>query len=75
MLDVILAVKNNNMHKIPNYDHTHLEHLQKLLQRFVKGSMQSELRISLQDLLKANDRGRWWVIGSAWSGQDDDVQG
>ena len=30
MLDVITHIKNNNMRKIPNYDHTRIETLKKL---------------------------------------------
>ncbi|XP_014669314.1 PREDICTED: nucleolar MIF4G domain-containing protein 1-like [Priapulus caudatus] len=71
MLEVILAIKNNNMRKIPNYDRTHLEHLRKLLRHLVRGSTESELRISLHDLLNAEERGRWWVVGSALRDQQD----
>lgn len=69
MLEVLLAIKNNNMAKIPNYDPSHSEHLKKLMKGFLhKGSYVTELRISLDDLLKADERGRWWVVGSAWTG-------
>lgn len=53
MLDVLLAVKNNNMSKIPNYDPSHCEHLKKVLKGLLrKGSYISEIKISLEDLLK-----------------------
>jgi hypothetical protein len=28
------------------------------------------LKISLQDLLQAESKGRWWVVGSAWAGNE-----
>nr|CAD7598339.1 unnamed protein product [Timema genevievae] len=69
MLDILLAIKNNNVSKIPNYDTSHSEHLKKLLKGFLrKGNYVTELKISLEDLLKAEERGRWWVVGSAWTG-------
>nr|CAD7198380.1 unnamed protein product [Timema douglasi] len=69
MLDILLAIKNNNVSKIPNYDTSHSEHLKKLLRGFLrKGNYVTELKISLEDLLKAEERGRWWVVGSAWTG-------
>nr|CAD7447295.1 unnamed protein product [Timema bartmani] len=69
MLDILLAIKNNNVSKIPNYDTSHSEHLKKLLKGFLrKGNYVTELNISLEDLLKAEERGRWWVVGSAWTG-------
>lgn len=69
MLDVLLAIKNNNMAKIPNFDPTHSEHLKKLLKGILhKGAYVTEVKLTLQDLLKADQQGRWWVVGSAWSG-------
>jgi nucleolar MIF4G domain-containing protein 1 len=55
MLEVLLAIKNNNMAKIPNYDPSHSEHLKKLMKGFLrKGNYVTELKISLDDLLKGN---------------------
>lgn len=55
MLEVLLAIKNNNMVKIPNYDPTHSEHLKKLMKGCLrKGNYVTELRISLDDLLNGN---------------------
>ncbi|XP_049950821.1 nucleolar MIF4G domain-containing protein 1-like isoform X2 [Schistocerca serialis cubense] len=69
MLDVLLAIKNNNMAKIPNFDPTHSEHLKKLLKGILhKGAYVTEVKLTLQDLLKADQQGRWWVVGSAWTG-------
>ncbi|KAJ9584417.1 hypothetical protein L9F63_021237 [Diploptera punctata] len=69
MLEILLAIKNNNMTKIPNFDPSHIEHLKKLMKGFLrKGNYITELKISLEDLLKADERGRWWVVGSAWTG-------
>lgn len=53
MLDILLAIKNNNVTKIPNYDTTYSEHLKKLLKGFIrKGNYVTQLNISLEDLLK-----------------------
>ncbi|XP_054266390.1 nucleolar MIF4G domain-containing protein 1 [Macrosteles quadrilineatus] len=69
MLDILLAVKNNNMAKIPQYDPSHSEHLKKLMKTMIhKGKYITELKITLEDLLKAEERGRWWIVGSAWTG-------
>ncbi|XP_075238289.1 nucleolar MIF4G domain-containing protein 1 isoform X2 [Lycorma delicatula] len=71
MLDVLIGIKNNNISKIPNYDLSKIEHHKKLLKSLVhKGKYISELNITLEDLLKAPERGRWWVVGSAWTGGD-----
>nr|XP_022910194.1 nucleolar MIF4G domain-containing protein 1-like [Onthophagus taurus] len=72
MLDILLAIKNNNVSKIPNYDSTYSEHLKKILKGFIrKGNYITQLKISLDDLLKAETRGKWWIVGSAWTGNID----
>ncbi|XP_026285049.1 nucleolar MIF4G domain-containing protein 1 [Frankliniella occidentalis] len=69
MLDILMAVKNNNMSKIPSYSPEHVEHLKKLLRTLVRrGNYVAELKITLEDLLNAEERGRWWIVGSAWTG-------
>ncbi|XP_033126891.1 nucleolar MIF4G domain-containing protein 1-like isoform X3 [Anneissia japonica] len=70
MLEILTAVRNNNLRKIPGYDAEHLEHLKKLLKGIGKGSSaENMLTISLEDLLSADVNGRWWVVGSAWTGR------
>lgn len=75
MLDILLAIKNNNMTKIPQYDPTHVEHLKKVIKTLIrKGNYVTQLNISLDDLLKADQRGKWWVVGSAWTGNLDSTK-
>lgn len=73
MLEVLMAIKNNNVKKIPNYDTEHQKHLQKNMKQFVRPgvTMNNPFKIRLEDLLKADERGRWWIVGSAWSGKTD----
>lgn len=53
MLEIVLAVKNNNMAKIPNYDTSYSEHLKKVIKGLIrKGNYITQLNISLEDLLK-----------------------
>lgn len=74
MLDVLMAVKNNNINKIPQYDPSLAEHLRKILKSlFVNGKYVVTLNITLDDLLNAEQRGKWWVVGSAWSGNIKDI--
>ncbi|XP_034428033.1 nucleolar MIF4G domain-containing protein 1 [Hippoglossus hippoglossus] len=71
MLETMLALKNNDMRKIPGYDPELLEKLRKLqrtlIQRSAAGS-DMKLRVSLDNLLAAEKVGRWWIVGSSWSG-------
>lgn len=76
MLDVLTAIKNNNVNRIPNYDPTLAEHLRKILKTVcVNGKYVNTLNISLDDLLNVQMRGKWWVVGSAWTGNVDDISG
>ncbi|XP_074027551.1 nucleolar MIF4G domain-containing protein 1 homolog [Leptinotarsa decemlineata] len=73
MLDILLAIKNNNVTKIPNYDTSYSEHMKKVMKAFIrKGNYVTQLNISLEDLLNASERGRWWVVGSAWTGNQSE---
>lgn len=74
MLDVLLAIKNNNVNKIPSYDPALAEHLRKILRTMlVNGKYVTTLNITLADLLSAETKGKWWVVGSAWSGNVNDI--
>lgn len=76
MLDILLAIKNNNVNKIPQYDPTIAEHLRKILKSLlVNGKYVITLNISLEDILSADDRGKWWVVGSAWTGRMNPIGG
>ncbi|XP_063308738.1 nucleolar MIF4G domain-containing protein 1 [Pelobates fuscus] len=71
MLDTMLALKNNDMRKIPGYDPEPVEKLRKLQRSLVHNSTSgsdTRLRVSLENLLEAEKVGRWWIVGSSWSG-------
>lgn len=72
MLETLTVIRNNNIYKIPDYDPSIIEHSKKILRGFVrKGCTLQELAVSYEDLLKAEERGRWWIVGSAWSERDN----
>ncbi|XP_039382438.1 nucleolar MIF4G domain-containing protein 1 isoform X2 [Mauremys reevesii] len=71
MLETMLALKNNDMRKIPGYDPEPVEKLRKLQRTLVHNSgsgRETQLRVSLESLLNADQVGRWWIVGSSWSG-------
>uniref|UniRef100_A0A336M238 CSON007788 protein n=1 Tax=Culicoides sonorensis TaxID=179676 RepID=A0A336M238_CULSO len=71
MLDILLAIKNNNMTKIPNYDPSLVEHFKKLFKTLTHdGKHVATLNITMDDLLNADKRGKWWLVGSAWAGNE-----
>lgn len=71
MLETMLALRNNDMRKIPGYDPEPVEKLRKLQRSLVHKSgsgKDTQLRVSLESLLSADRVGRWWIVGSSWSG-------
>ncbi|XP_062424816.1 nucleolar MIF4G domain-containing protein 1 isoform X2 [Rhea pennata] len=71
MLETMLALRNNDMRKIPGYDPEPVEKLRKLQRTLVHNSgsgKETQLRVSLESLLNADKVGRWWIVGSSWSG-------
>ncbi|XP_041823469.1 nucleolar MIF4G domain-containing protein 1 [Melanotaenia boesemani] len=71
MLETMLALKNNDMRKIPGYDPEPVERLKKLQRTLIQrsaGGSDVKLRVSLENLLAADHVGRWWIVGSSWSG-------
>ncbi|KAF3422572.1 hypothetical protein E2986_02446 [Frieseomelitta varia] len=72
MLEILLAIKNNNINKIPQYDPSHVEHLKKIMKGIIrKGNSITPFNVSLTDLLYADENGKWWIVGSAWSGPNN----
>ncbi|XP_037135342.1 nucleolar MIF4G domain-containing protein 1 isoform X1 [Syngnathus acus] len=71
MLETMLALKNNDMRKIPGYDPEPVEKLKKLQRTLIQRNTAGgdlKLRVSLDNLLSAEQVGRWWIVGSSWSG-------
>ncbi|KAI1242589.1 Nucleolar MIF4G domain-containing protein 1, partial [Lamprotornis superbus] len=71
MLETMLALRNNDMRKIPGYDPEPVERLRKLQRALVHSGgsgKDTQLRVSLESLLSADQVGRWWIVGSSWSG-------
>ncbi|XP_036086488.1 nucleolar MIF4G domain-containing protein 1 isoform X3 [Rousettus aegyptiacus] len=71
MLETMLALKNNDMRKIPGYDPEPVERLRKAQRALVRGASsgtEAQLRVSWDGVLNAERTGRWWIVGSAWTG-------
>ncbi|XP_036755474.2 nucleolar MIF4G domain-containing protein 1 isoform X5 [Manis pentadactyla] len=71
MLETMLALKNNDMRKIPGYDPEPVEKLRKLQRALVRNAgsgTETQLRVSWDGVLHAEQTGRWWIVGSAWIG-------
>ncbi|KAK2727718.1 hypothetical protein QYM36_008270 [Artemia franciscana] len=74
MLETLSAIKNNNMSKIKQYDQEQIEHFRKVLRNAIrKGSSITTLNVSYEELINISNRGRWWLVGSAWSNPSKEI--
>ncbi|XP_058978593.1 nucleolar MIF4G domain-containing protein 1 homolog [Musca domestica] len=74
MVDILNAVKNNNINKIPRFDPELHENLRKKLKAMLRNDKYViTLNITMEDLLRADTVGKWWVVGSAWTGNINEM--
>lgn len=74
MVDILNAVKNNNINKIPRFDPELHENLRKKLKAMLRNDKYViTLNITIEDLLRADTVGKWWVVGSAWTGNINEM--
>lgn len=75
MIESINAIKNNDIRKLDAYDQESIEQIKRNAKALLKEDQTNQLNIKFKDLLKANELGRWWIVGSAWqSNENDDDQ-
>jgi nucleolar MIF4G domain-containing protein 1 len=82
MVSAMMDLKNNKRRK---QDEAHAEKTAKLRKAIgqIKSAasknsprtFQSSRRISLQDILQADARGRWWKTGASWTGNQSQLDG
>ncbi len=69
MLESLTAIKNNDIRRLDVFDTQPVEAIKKQAKSLFKEEKDnvSQLNINFNDLINANERGRWWIVGSAWS--------
>eukprot|EP01135_Chromosphaera_perkinsii_P001081 Nk52_evm31s158 gene=Nk52_evmTU31s158 len=76
MLETIYDVKNNKKRLgTQNDDSEAIENLKKVVKIIARKKSatggEKELRVSYEELIKAGQKGRWWIVGSAWVGNQN----
>ncbi|KAJ9092107.1 hypothetical protein QFC21_006973 [Naganishia friedmannii] len=66
MVETLVNVKNNKMRAIPGGEIA-AESTQKM-KRIPLILAHEPIRVSLDDLLNAETKGKWWLVGAAWAG-------
>ncbi|CAD5208554.1 unnamed protein product [Bursaphelenchus xylophilus] len=69
LVEDFLEIKGNKLAKYSEkFDNTFLDHFQKVLKGLTKKSDPvTELGFSVVDVLNVKEKGRWWVVGSAFN--------
>ncbi|KIX07202.1 uncharacterized protein Z518_01855 [Rhinocladiella mackenziei CBS 650.93] len=75
MIETITDLKNNKMRAATSNTGVSSEHITRM--RKVLGSLNSRnlkasepLRISLDDIKSSDQKGRWWLVGARWKGNE-----
>eukprot|EP01134_Creolimax_fragrantissima_P008340 CFRG8340T1 len=77
MIEMINDLKNNRMRSSTNDENAHLITTLKASVRAVNKTRDNDngglntLTVGRDDLLNAHEKGRWWLVGSAWTGRGD----
>lgn len=70
MMETITSLKNNDIRKLPGaYEPERIDRLRKVYKSLVKDKNVQQanlLNVGLEDFRLAKERGRWWIVGSAW---------
>lgn len=73
MMDTIKSLKNNDIRKLPGgYQPERIDRLRKIYRNLIEDKTHQQtnlLNVGLDDYLHVNERGRWWIVGSAWQKQ------
>lgn len=70
LVDTITSLKNNKL-SVANDDSAETAvRLKKFLGTSIASKAADPLQVSLDDIRNVETRGKWWLVGSAWKGQD-----
>lgn len=78
MIESLTAIKNNDIRRLDAFDQQPIEAIKKQAKVLFKEDKDHafQLNISFKDLINANELGRWWIVGSAWSlKENENIEG
>jgi nucleolar MIF4G domain-containing protein 1 len=69
LIEEIMAIKNGQISSLTSkFDESVLDHFSRIFKGLTKNveNKEKELPFGLEDILHIGERGRWWIVGSAW---------
>lgn len=75
MIDSVNAIKNNDVRLMDGYDPDMCEQLHKQVKILYSEAYRNDyqLNINYGDLIKSNEFGKWWIVGSAWAKDEENA--
>lgn len=70
LIETITSLKNNKLKDNNEATHQLTIRLKKFLGTFISGKAHDPLQVSLDDIHNIETKGKWWLVGSAWKGDD-----
>jgi len=72
LVETITNLKNNKLKSIESESTSAiLIRTKKQLGRITGSSLSDPIKVNLDDIEHIKDRGKWWLVGSAWKGNDN----
>lgn len=72
LLETISSLKNNKLKLNNEASHQLQIRLKKFLGTIASGKLADPIQVSLSDIRHADTKGKWWLVGSAWKGADEE---
>lgn len=70
LIDTISTLKNNKMKVLNEGNHQLSIRLKKFLSGINNNKGGDPIQVSLDDIQNVESRGKWWLVGSAWKGNE-----
>lgn len=74
LLETITSLKNNKLKSNSDATEQLALRLKKFLGTYSSTRLTDPLQVSLDDIRNVQTKGKWWLVGSAWKGNDDTKQ-
>lgn len=75
LLETITSLKNNKLKNNNDATNQLALRLKKFLGTYSSSKLTDSLQVSLDDIRSVHTKGKWWLVGSAWKGNEDKNQG
>lgn len=75
LLETITSLKNNKLKNNNDSTNQLALRLKKFLGTYSSSKLTDSLQVSLDDIRNVQTKGKWWLVGSAWKGNEDKEQG